>query len=138
MSSPRNLIGPDEGGVANRHLDRADRLAAILVRDGGRCLWCGRRFTGLVRPTTDHLVPKVKGGPSWIENEVAACGRCNGQRGHTTPIDWLDECERRGWTPNRDALLAVLDGLGTAIKGRGGQRRAARYLDSQLRRWSNR
>ena len=80
----------------------------------------------------------MKGGPSWIENEVAACGRCNGQRGHATPIDWLGECERRGWVPNRDALRAVLDELSRAIDGRGGQRRAAKYLDAQLRRWSNR
>ena len=135
MAADRCILEP----MANPHqLDRAGRLAAILVRDGHRCLWCGRRFTGLVRPTTDHLIPRVKGGPSWIENEVAACGRCNGQRGHATPIDWLDECERRGWTPNRDALQAVLDDLSAAIDSRGGQRRAARYLDSQLRRWSNR
>ena len=113
-------------------------MAAILVRDGQCCLWCGRRFTPLVRPTADHLIPRVKGGPSWIQNEVAACGRCNGQRGHTTPIDWLAECERRGWMPNRDALQAALDELSQAIDSRGGQRRAARYLDSQLRRWSNR
>ncbi|OMQ14107.1 endonuclease, partial [Modestobacter sp. VKM Ac-2676] len=58
--------------------DRAARLAGALVRDGATCIWCGRTFTGQVRPTTEHLVPRVKGGPSWAENEVAACGRCNG------------------------------------------------------------
>lgn len=135
MAAGRCILEPM---VSPHQLDRAGRLAAILVRDGHSCLWCGRRFTGLVRPTTDHLIPRVKGGPSWIENEVAACGRCNGQRGHATPIDWLGECERRGWVPNRDALRAVLDELSRAIDGRGGQRRAAKYLDAQLRRWSNR
>ena len=119
-------------------LDRAERLAAVLARDGDRCVWCGRRFTGLVAPTTDHLVPKVKGGPSWVENEVAACGRCNGRRGHSTPVDWLAECERRGWAPNAAALESVMRELRTAIKARGGQRRAARYLESQWRRWSRR
>lgn len=97
-------------------------------------MWCGRSFGGLVVPTTDHLVPRVKGGPSWVENEVAACRRCNGQRGHATPIDWLDECERRGWAPNPEALTSAMEALQTAISARGGQRRAAHYLESQRRR----
>ena len=121
-----------------RHLDRAQRLSAILLRDGSCCVWCGRAFSSLVQPTTDHLVPKVKGGPSWIENEVAACRRCNGQRGHRTPIDWLDECQRRGWTPDAGVLVRVMNDLTAAIARRGGQRRAVRYLDSQGRRWVRR
>jgi hypothetical protein len=92
----------------------------------------------LIQPTTDHLVPKVQGGPSWLENEVAACRRCNGQRGHRTPLDWFDECERRGWTPDAAVLLRVMTDLASAITRRGGQRRAVRYLDSQGRRWSRR
>ena len=116
--------------------DRAQRLQAVLVRDGARCVWCGRAFTRLVQPTTDHLVPKVKGGPSWIENEVAACHRCNGQRGHQAPVVWLDECLRRGWLPNSAALETAMRDLSAAIEARGGQRRVARYLDSQRRRWS--
>lgn len=113
-------------------------MAAILIRDGNRCVWCGRDFSRLNQPTTDHLVPKLKGGPSWIENEVAACRRCNGQRGHSTPIDWLDECERRGWVPNTAALSAAIGSLASAIMERGGQRRAAQYLAAQGRRWKGR
>lgn len=56
-------------------------MALARQRDPDTCLWCGRPFAGLVRPTTDHLIPKVKGGPSWLEKEVAACRRCNGERG---------------------------------------------------------
>jgi len=118
-----------------RQPDRAERLLAVLARDGERCVWCGRMFAGLVQPTTDHLVPRVKGGPSWIENEVAACRRCNGQRGHSAPLDWLHECERRGWSPNPAAVAAAMRNLQSAIASRGGQRRAARYLDAQRRRW---
>jgi len=129
---------PPRANPDRANLNRVERLRAVLVRDGDRCVWCGRSFAGLVQPTTDHLVPKVKGGPSWMENEVAACRRCNGQRGHATPIDWLDECERRGWSPNRAALEAAMRELSAAIDVRGGQRRAARYLDSQWRRWSRR
>jgi hypothetical protein len=124
----------------NRALDRSEpdrraRLALILERDGAACVWCRRPLgVGLVRATTDHLVPKVKGGPSWIENEVAACRRCNGERRHQTPAAWLDECERRGWQPERAVIVRTLRALEVAIQARGGQRRARPYVASQLRR----
>ena len=114
--------------------DRRGRLDQILERDGATCVWCGRRFEGLVRPTTEHLVPRLKGGPSWLENEVAACRRCNGQRGHATLGDWADECERRGWPVDRARLVRTLEELTTAITRRGGQRRARPWLAGQLRR----
>jgi 5-methylcytosine-specific restriction endonuclease McrA len=116
-------------------LDRRERMARILERDGRECVWCRRPLdVGLVLATTEHVVPRIKGGPSWIENEVAACRRCNGQRGHLTPGEWLDECERRGWEPNRQAIVDALRALQAAIATRGGQRRARAYVASQLRR----
>jgi 5-methylcytosine-specific restriction endonuclease McrA len=114
--------------------DRAARLRSVMHRDGPACIWCGRECTGLVRATTDHLVPRVKGGPSWLENEVVACSRCNGQRGHTSPADWLAECRRRGWEPDAAAVLDALRALDRAIADRGGRRRARPYLAAQLRR----
>ena len=113
---------------------RAERLRSAALRDGERCVWCGRPCTGLVRATTDHLVPKVKGGPSWLENEVVACGRCNRERGHLSPADWLAECERRGWEPDVAAVSRALTALDRTITERGGQRRARPYLAAQLRR----
>jgi hypothetical protein len=117
-----------------RQLGRADRMEVVLVRDGACCTWCGQDLTGLAIPTTDHLIPKVKGGPSWLENEVAACRRCNGQRGHLSPADWLAECLGRGWQPDADRVHRVLTSLREAIERRGGQRRARQYLAGQLRR----
>ncbi|MBB5958311.1 hypothetical protein FHS29_004919 [Saccharothrix tamanrassetensis] len=114
--------------------DRAARLTLAMLRDGPDCTWCRRTFTTRVTPTTDHLVPKVKGGPSWLENEVAACRRCNRERGHRSPADWLTECERRGWTPDRDRVTKILTDLQDTITARGGQRRARPYLEAQLRR----
>lgn len=116
-------------------LPRRARLERIMRRDGSRCVWCGRHLAdGRVPATTEHVVPRVKGGPSWIENEVAACRRCNGERGHRTPAEWLDECERRGWDPSPKVIVASLERLAQAIERRGGQRRARPYLASQLRR----
>jgi 5-methylcytosine-specific restriction endonuclease McrA len=106
----------------------------VIERDGPVCIWCGRLFSALVPPTTDHLVPRVKGGPSWLENEVGACRRCNRERGHLTPAEWLDECRRRGWHPDLATVVAVLQALDAAIAERGGQRRARPYIASQLRR----
>ena len=114
--------------------DRAERLRSAMERDGPHCVWCRRECSGLVRGTTDHLVPKVKGGPSWLENEVVACARCNSERGHMSPADWLAECERRGWRPDTVAVARALRSLEQAIVERGGQRRARPYLASQLRR----
>lgn len=118
-----------------RSLDRRQRLALVLVRDGDGCVWCGRRLeVGLVAATTEHVVPRIKGGPSWLENEVAACRRCNGERGHRTPAEWADECERRGWPVNWAVLVGTLEALQAAIAERGGQRRARPYVEAQLRR----
>lgn len=117
-------------------LDRAERLALVRVRDGDTCAWCGRDLSGLVTATTDHVIPRVKGGPSWLENEVAACRRCNGQRGHTGAVEWLEECRRRGWSPDADRLRRVLESLQRAVTARGGQRRARPHLVAQLRRMS--
>jgi len=114
---------------------RQERRRQILVRDGARCVWCAREIdAGLVAATTEHVLPRVKGGPSWIENEVVACARCNRARGHATPAEWLEECRRRGWEPDGVALVRALERLEAAIAERGGQRRARPYLASQLRR----
>lgn len=128
------MSAPAAPGQLPHQPGRAQRLDGAVARQGGRCVWCGRDFGPLVAPTTDHLVPRVKGGPSWPENEVAACSRCNGQRGHTTPADWFEECQRRGWHPDAEALRSALDALAVAVADRGGQRRARPYLASQRRR----
>jgi hypothetical protein len=113
---------------------RAERLRAARRRDGDTCIWCGQPFSDRVRATTEHVVPRVKGGPSWLENEVAACGRCNGERGHRGAVEWLEECERRGWSPDAARLERSLEALAEAIRLRGGRRRARPALDAQLRR----
>src|SRR5262249_30141670 len=104
-----------------RELDRRGRMALILERDGHDCVSCRRPLdVRLVGATTEHVVPRLKGGPSWLENEVAACRRGNADRGHRTPGEWIEECARRGWEPNRHAVVAVRDALLVAIAARGG------------------
>lgn len=126
--APRRAAGPP------RPSPRAERLRLAVERDGARCVWCGRAFGPLVPPTREHLVPRAKGGPSWLENEVPACRRCNGQRGHRGVVEWLEECERRGWDPDAATVERTLTALADAIAERGGQRRAREYVVAQQRR----
>jgi hypothetical protein len=116
-------------------LPRPERLAAILERDGGECVWCRRPLAPRQRDLTfEHVVPRLKGGPAWAENEVPACRPCNRRRGHLAPSAYLADCEARGLSPNRDAIVASLGRLAEAIALRGGQRRARPYLERELRR----
>ena len=116
-------------------LSRRERLRAVLERDGGHCVWCRRSLSMDDRlASTEHVVPRLKGGPAWIENEVAACRSCNRRRGHKSPLVWLDECERMGLAPDRGAIERSLRRLDAAIAERGGQRRARPYLAGLLRR----
>jgi hypothetical protein len=102
--------------------------------DAATCVWCRRRLRPGLDASVEHVVPKLKGGPAWPENEVPACRGCNRARGHVSPVAWLEECERRGLAPDRAAIERSLLGLHAAIQVRGGQRRARPYLAGQLRR----
>jgi hypothetical protein len=116
-------------------LPRPQRLARILERDGAACVWCGRElWLGHRDLSVEHVVPRLKGGPAWAENEVAACRSCNRARGHAGPVQWLDACEARGLRPDRARIARRLAELRRAIGERGGQRKARPYLDGQLRR----
>lgn len=119
--------------AAALNLPRRRRLDHALDRDGGSCVWCARRL----RPgeaSLEHVIPKLKGGPAWPENEVAACRPCNRKRGHQSPAVWLQACEEQGLRPDRAAIERSLVKLSAAIETRGGQRRARPYLAGQLRR----
>jgi 5-methylcytosine-specific restriction endonuclease McrA len=120
--------------LRGRAPSRAERRAAAVDRDGGCCVWCGGAFDRLRRPTTEHLVPRVKGGPSWAENELAACRRCNRERGNVAPAEWLRRCRARGWEPDERLVVDRLRALARAFSSRGGARRARPYVDAQLRR----
>ena len=118
-----------------RALSRSERLLRILDSDGAECVWCRRALAPGHRDSSlEHVVPRLKGGPAWPENEVCACRPCNRRRGHMAPSAWLDDCEARGLEPRRDVIVDRLLKLREAIAQRGGQRRARPYLDGQLRR----
>lgn len=60
---------------------RNNRLRERLAqRDGPECHYCGKHLDPTKR-TIDHVVPRVLGGPSSMDNYVLACGNCNRKKG---------------------------------------------------------
>jgi 5-methylcytosine-specific restriction endonuclease McrA len=58
----------------------------VYKRDRYACRYCGNDNTPL---TVDHLVTWESGGPSTVENLVAACRKCNKTRGELGYAEWL-------------------------------------------------
>ena len=113
------------------NLPRPERMARILERDGCRCVWCSTPLApGDRRLTFEHVIPRLKGGPAWAENEVPACRPCNRARGHTAPSLFLAQAR----APRREVVERALLSLHAAIAERGGQRRARPYLERELKR----
>lgn len=129
MQPTRDGRPPGGGGGAS-----SARLGVIVERDGDGCVWCSRPFGPQVRPTREHVLARVKGGPSWLENEVAACARCNRERGHASPVQWLHEARQRGRRPRPDIIEAALVRLAERIRSDGGARRLRRHLAAELRK----
>ena len=106
-------------------------MRQILERDGGCCVWCSIPLAvGDRLLTFEHVIPRLKGGPAWPENEVPACRACNRARGHQAPSLFLDIAR----DPRREVIERSLLALRDAIALRGGQRRARPYLERELRR----
>ena len=55
----------------------AAQKAAILKRDGYKCVQCGMGRKEGVELHVDHIIPKDFGGQATIENGQTLCSRCN-------------------------------------------------------------
>lgn len=57
----------------------------------GRCFYCGR-LTPFDEFTTDHLLPRSRGGRNHLENKVGACWRCNQWKAdRLLDPEWVEE-----------------------------------------------
>lgn len=136
--SSRASTSKHEKSVTHRNLNikqlnRRERMEIILNQYGGNCIWCNTPLD-IDCATTDHIIPRIKGGPSWIENELAACRKCNKARGHVSVLDWIEICKtEKSFIPDEVAIESSLFQLKDAIEERGGQRKARPHLDRQLR-----
>lgn len=121
---------------SSRQHSPADRLDILLDMGGGTCAWCGFDLSKPnARPTRDHIVPKIKGGPTRLENEVASCGSCNQQRGHAAPSAFVESSRReRLLEPNAALIADQLDSLNEAIQREGGMRKIRDYVTREAKR----
>lgn len=123
-------------GHDTRQMSSEARLDHLLEIGGGTCAWCGYDLSKPnARPTRDHIVPKIKGGPTRLENEVASCGSCNQKRGHASPSQYVETSRRdRGLEPNAALIADQLDSLDAAIKREGGMRKIRDYVTREAKR----
>jgi len=120
-----------------RQMSTEARMEHLLELGGNSCTWCGYDLTKTnARPVRDTLVPKVKGGPSRLENEVAACSSCNQKKGHSdSPSQWIETCrDQRGLEPNAALVADQLDALDAAIQRDGGMRKIRDYVTREAKR----
>ena len=53
----------------------------VIKRDGHICQYCGTRSGSM---TTDHVLPRTRGGRDTWENLACACVACNNRKGNRT------------------------------------------------------
>jgi 5-methylcytosine-specific restriction endonuclease McrA len=85
---------------------------AIHSRERGRCFYCLRRTTPLVR-CLDHVVPLARRGRTSYKNLVSCCLECNSQKGERAAGDFLRRLyrERRLTAAELTGRLRALDAL---------------------------
>ncbi len=84
----------------------------IHVRERGRCFYCLRRLTPLIR-CLDHVIPRVSFGSNSYRNLVSCCLQCNSQKRDRPAGDflrWLYR-QRRLTDAELTARLRALDAL---------------------------
>ena len=80
--------------------------SALFVRDGNTCLYCGQAFRD-GDLTRDHALPVSRGGRDQWDNVVAACKRCNHQKGNRLVAESGFELLALPYTPNFAEYLAL-------------------------------
>lgn len=69
----------------------------IIKRDNHQCQYCGKK-SGMM--TTDHIIPKARGGDDSWENLVSACLECNNRKGNKTLHEKRMKLIRKPKRPN--------------------------------------
>lgn len=73
--------------LVSSHQFSLPRRRALWEKEGMQCHWCQQptRFSSDHAwdvATTDHVIPRYKGGTNDDDNLVSACNRCNNRRNH--------------------------------------------------------
>lgn len=75
----------------------------------GPCYWCGQDRA----LTIEHMIPVSRGGAHSVDNLQTACMKCNSQKHHRTPEEYIAWLQKRGLTPALDSTIKTrwLQGL---------------------------
>ena len=76
----------------------------VYLRDGGRCMKCGRRVSkGSFH--VDHVIPLAKGGDEWdLDNLELSCPECNLKKGAGEEAESDPASQKRVMMPWEDPL----------------------------------
>ena len=87
---PHLLRNPEISGAEYQRgpLYRTNLRTAVLERDRGRCVYCGRKGPRL---ELEHVVPRSKGGADRYGNLVASCRECNLAKGNRDLSEFLKD-----------------------------------------------
>jgi 5-methylcytosine-specific restriction endonuclease McrA len=69
----------------NRKLRFSNKL--VWERDNYICQYCGEHIAHRKNLTTDHVIPKSRGGKGVYDNMVTACSLCNSKKANKTPSE---------------------------------------------------
>ncbi len=88
-------------------------LDALIARDGGVCVWCGRA-PWIDDLTAEHLLPRSRSGRGLPENLAVACRTCNRLRRSKPVSAYVRAQLQDGRRPRLDLLRAALERLSTS------------------------
>jgi len=78
--------------MSGRPIKPLEWYRETYIRDGYRCVYCGRdlteRFDDWMSIEVDHIIPVSKGGNDNLENRVTTCSVCNRLKGIYLPEDY--------------------------------------------------
>lgn len=111
--SPRLTFPLPASVVLRKHRRIRSRVATLtnehlFLRDGHRCVYCGRHrreLSGREQLTRDHLVPRSKGGADMWLNVVTACSSCNHRKDDRLAEELLRRPQSAPWIPARQDLV---------------------------------
>jgi 5-methylcytosine-specific restriction endonuclease McrA len=83
---------------------------SLINRDGGSCVWCGRR-PWANDLTVEHLLPRSRRGRGLPENLAVACRTCNRLRRSKPVSAYVRAQLAAGHRPRIDLLEAALERL---------------------------
>ena len=99
------VVRRKRGGTTTKQVVRFSRIN-VYTRDGFRCQYCGEKKS-MRDLNYDHVVPRVKGGPTTWENIVTSCYACNDRKGSRTPEEAGMKLRRKPFKPHRLSVTPV-------------------------------